>query len=93
MARKIARDIVLSGYAEKCEIQIAYAIGMADPVSVNIDCFGTETQNPKLIEQYVKDSYNLTPRGISESLHLTEVDYNRVSSYGHFGKPDLPWEQ
>jgi S-adenosylmethionine synthetase len=93
MARKIARDIVLSGYADCCEIQIAYAIGVVEPVSVNIDCFGTETQNPKLIEQYVKDSYNLTPRGISEFLHLTEVDYNRVSSYGHFGKPDLPWEQ
>ena len=93
MARKIARDIVLSGYADRCEIQIAYAIGVVEPVSVNIDCFGTETQNPKLIEQYVKDSYNLTPRGISEFLLLTEVDYNRVSSYGHFGKPDLPWEQ
>lgn len=93
MARKIARDIVLSGYADRCEIQIAYAIGVVEPVSVNIDCFGTETQNPKLIEQYVKDSYNLTPRGISEFLHLTEVNYNRVSSYGHFGKPDLPWEQ
>ena len=93
MARKIARDIVLSGYADRCEIQIAYAIGVVEPVSVNIDCFGTETQNPKLIEQYVKDSYNLTPRGISEFLHLTEVDYNRVSSYGHFGKPVLPWEQ
>ena len=93
MARKIARDIVLSGYADRCEIQIAYAIGVVEPVSVNIDCFGTETQNSKLIEQYVKDSYNLTPRGISEFLHLTEVDYNRVSSYGHFGKPDLPWEQ
>ena len=93
MARKIARDIVLSGYADRCEIQIAYAIGVVEPVSVNIDCFGTETQNPKLIEQYVKDSYNLTPRGISEFLHLTEVDYNRVSSYGHFGKSYLPWEQ
>ena len=93
MARKIARDIVLSGYADRCEIQIAYAIGVVEPVSVNIDCFGTETQNPKLIEQYVKDSYNLTPRGISEFLHLTEVDDKRVSSYGHCGKPGLPGEQ
>ena len=92
MARKIARDIVLSGYADQCEIQIAYAIGLAHPVSVNIDCFGTEHQNPKMIEQFVKDSYDLTPRGISEYLGLLKVDYNRVSSYGHFGKPDLPWE-
>lgn len=93
MARKIARDIVLSGYADKCEIQIAYAIGMTDPVSVNIDCFGTESQNPRMIEQFVKDSYDLTPRAMCESLSLREVDYNQVSSYGHFGKPGLPWEQ
>ena len=93
MARKIARDIVLSGYADKCEIQIAYAIGMTDPVSVNIDCFGTESQNPRMIGQFVKDSYDLTPRAMCESLSLREVDYNQVSSYGHFGKPGLPWER
>ena len=93
MARKIARDIVLSGYADRCEIQIAYAIGVVEPVSVNIDCFGTESQNLKMIEQFVKDSYDLTPRGISDFLHLTEVDYNKVSSYGHFGKQGLPWEE
>lgn len=92
MARKIARDIVLAGFAEQCEIQIAYAIGVVDPVSVNIDCFGTEYQSPAMIEQFVKDSYDLTPRGISEALHLTEVDYNLVSAYGHFGKKGLPWE-
>ena len=93
MARKIARDIVLSEYAEKCEIQIAYAIGMTDPVSVNIDCFGTESQNPRMIEQFVKDSYDLTPRAMCESLSLRDVDYNQVSSYGHFGKQGLPWEK
>ena len=93
MARKIARDIVLAGYADRCEIQIAYAIGLTEPVSVNIYCFGTENQNPKMIEQFVKDSYDLTPRGISERLALTKVDYNKVSSYGHFGKADLPWER
>ena len=93
MARKIARDIVLSGYVGQCEIQIAYAIGLAEPVSVNIDCFGTENQNPKMIEQYVKDSYDLTPRGMAEILGLLEVDYNQVSSYGHFGKQSLPWEK
>ncbi|WP_274939953.1 methionine adenosyltransferase [Chordicoccus furentiruminis] len=93
MARKIARDIVLSGYADKCEIQIAYAIGMTDPVSVNIDCFGTESQNPRMIEQFVKDSYDLTPRAMCESLSLRAVDYNQVSSYGHFGRPGLPWER
>lgn len=93
MGRKIARDIVLAGFADKCEIQIAYAIGLTDPVSVNIDCFGTEYQDAKFIEQYVKENYDLTPRGICEFLHLKEVDYNTVSAYGHFGKPMLPWEE
>lgn len=92
MARKVARDIVLSGYADKCEIQIAYAIGMTDPVSVNIDCFGTENQNPRFIEQFVKETYDLTPKGMCESLRLKDVDYNAVAAYGHFGKPEFPWE-
>ena len=92
MARKIARDIVLAGYADKCEVQIAYAIGLPDPVSVYVECFGTEHQDKRLIEEYVKDSYDLTPRGIIQSLDLLNVDYNRVSSGGHFGKENLPWE-
>lgn len=93
MARKIARDIVQAGYAEQCEIQIAYAIGMEDPVSVNVDCFGTEFQPLDFIQAYVGDSYDLTPRGIISRLHLLDVDYNLVSAYGHFGKPGLPWEE
>ena len=59
MARKIARDIVLAGYAEKCEVQIAYAIGVAEPVSVYVETFGTEHQDKRFIEQYVRDSYDL----------------------------------
>ena len=93
MARKIARDIVLAGYADQCEVQIAYAIGVAQPVSVHVDCFGTEFADPDMIAQYVRDSYDLTPKGIIEKLHLLDVDYNEVSSYGHFGKKDLPWEK
>ena len=93
MARKIARDIVLAGYADKCEVQIAYAIGVAEPVSVFIETFGTEHQDKRFIEQYVRDSYDLTPKGIIDSLGLLDVDYNRVSAYGHFGKDDLPWEK
>ena len=92
MARKIARDIVTAGYADKCEVQIAYAIGVASPVSVNVDCFGTEQQSSDFIEAFVRENYDLTPRGIIESLGLLDVDYNLVSSYGHFGKPGLPWE-
>ena len=93
MARKIARDIVLAGYADQCEVQIAYAIGVAEPVSVHVDCFGTQFEDPEMIEAFVKDSYDLTPRGIIERLHLLDVDYNKVSAYGHFGKKDLPWER
>ena len=93
MARKIARDIVLAGYAEKCEVQIAYAIGVAEPVSVYVETFGTEHQDKRFIEQYVRDSYDLTPKGIIDSLSLLDVDYNRVSAYGNFGKAELPWEK
>ena len=93
MARKIAVDIVRAGYADKCEVQIAYAIGVADPVSVHVETFGTEHTSPDFLEQLARENYDLTPCGIIESLHLLEVDYNTVSSYGHFGKSSLPWEK
>jgi len=92
MARKIAVDIVRTGYADQCEVQIAYAIGVAEPVSVYIETFGTEHQDKAFLEQYVRDNYDLTPRGIIDSLDLLNVDYNLVSAYGHFGKAGLPWE-
>ncbi len=92
MARKIAVDIVRAGYADKCEVQIAYAIGMSQPVSVNVETFGTEHQDKRFIEEYIRENYDLTPNGIIQAMHLLDVDYNRVSAYGHFGKTDLPWE-
>ena len=93
MARKIARDIVRAGYAERCEVQIAYAIGVAQPVSVYVETFGTQYHDKAFLSQYVRDTYDLTPRGIIQSLGLLDVDYNKVSTYGHLGKDDLPWEQ
>ncbi len=93
MARRIARDIVQAGYADRCEMQIAYAIGLEKPVAVNVECFGTESQPMDIIQAYVEDSYDLTPRGIIGKLHLLDVDYNLVSAYGHFGKKGLPWEE
>ena len=93
MARKVARDIVLAGFADKCEVQIAYAIGVAEPVSVCVDCFGTEYQNPDFIRRFAEENYDLTPRGIIQGLGLLEVDYNKTSAYGHFGKKGLPWEE
>ena len=92
MARKIAVDIVKAGYADKAEVQIAYAIGVADPVGVNIETFGTAHKDKAKIEAYVRSNYDLTPRGIIENLDLLDVDYNLVSAYGHFGKSGLPWE-
>ena len=82
-----------AGYADKCEVQLAYAIGVTQPVGVSIDCFGTEYQSPEFVEQYVRDTYDLTPKGIIQALGLLDVDYNRASAYGHFGKAGLPWEE
>ena len=93
IARKIARDIVRAGFADKCEIQIAYAIGVAEPVSIHVETFGTEHQEAGFIEDYVLNNYDLTPKGIIKGLGLLNVDFKKVSDYGHFGKADLPWEQ
>ena len=93
MARKIARDLVLAGYAGRCEVQIAYVIGVAEPVGINVETFGTGIMSGEELAEYVKASYDLTPRGIIEKLHLLDVDYNQTSAYGHFGKPGLPWEE
>jgi S-adenosylmethionine synthetase len=95
MVRKIAVevDIVRAGYADKCEVQIAYAIGVAKPVSVYIETFGTEHQDKAFLKAFVRENYDLTPKGIIQSLSLLDVDYNKVSAYGHSGKAVLPWEK
>ena len=92
ITRKIARDIVAAGYADKCEVQVAYAIGVAEPVSVHVECFGTEHQDRRFIEAYIRENYDLRPKSVIEALGLLDVDYNQVSSGGHFGKAGLPWE-
>lgn len=92
MARKISIDLVKAGYCEKCEVQIAYAIGKAEPVSVAVDTFGTGKSCSHFFQEYIRSNYNLTPNGIISYLHLLDVDYNDVSAGGHFGKSTLPWE-
>ena len=92
MARKIARDLVKGGYCDRCEVSIAYAIGKAEPVSVTIETFGTAYVCRNCLDMYVAANYDLTPQGIISCLHLLDVDYNTVSSGGHFGKGWLPWE-
>ncbi len=92
MARKIAIDLVKGGYCDKCEVQIAYAIGKADPVSVVVDSFGTGKACDHFFQDYICKNYDLTPKGIIDFLFLKKVDYNDVSAGGHFGKDWLPWE-
>ena len=93
MARKIARDFVRYGYARRCEIQLAYAIGMKEPVSVNVNCFGTASVPEIQLARMARRQYDLTPAGIISTLDLQAVDYTETSAYGHFGKPWLPWEK
>ena len=94
MARYIAKNIVASGLATKCQIQLAYAIGVVEPVSVMVETFGTGKQSDEALEQYVRDNFRLTPKGIIESLDLKRPIYARTAAYGHFGRTDvdLPWE-
>jgi len=94
MARHIAKNIVAAGLAERCEVQLAYAIGVADPVSVRTDTFGTSKVDPAIISDLVRSHFKLTPKGIIESLNLRRPIYCKTAAYGHFGRsdPDFTWE-
>jgi S-adenosylmethionine synthetase len=94
MARHIAKNIVAAGLAERCEVQLAYAIGVADPVSVLVDTFGTEHVDPAIIPDLVRAHFKLTPKGIIDSLNLRRPIYCKTAAYGHFGRsdPDFTWE-
>ena len=95
MARYIAKNIVAAGLADRCEVQLAYAIGVADPVSVLVDTFGTEKIDAKLIPGLVRANFKLKPREIIETLNLRRPIYRKTASYGHFGRsdPDFTWEK
>ena len=93
MARHLAKYVVTKGYADKCEVQLAYAIGVAEPVSINVECFGSETISVENIVNELYNHFDLTPNGIIRYLHLREPIYYKTASYGHFGKEYLPWEQ
>ena len=92
MARFLAKNIVANGYAKKCEIQLSYAIGVARPVSIFVDTFGTETIPSNEIISKV-EKFDLTPRGIINYLDLQRPIYKLTTNYGHFGKENLPWEK
>ncbi len=94
MARYIAKNIVASGLADRCEVQLAYAIGVAEPVSVLVDTFGTGKVENKKLEDLVRKNFKLTPKGIIESLDLRRPIYRKTAAYGHFGRheKDFTWE-
>jgi S-adenosylmethionine synthetase len=95
MARYIAKNIVAAGLAERCEVQLAYAIGVAEPVSVLVDTFGTEKVDPTIIPDLVRANFKLTPRSIIDSLNLRRPIYRKTAAHGHFGRtdPDFTWEK
>lgn len=93
MLRHIAKNIVANQLARKCEIQVAYAIGMDKPVSLYINTFGTATKPEEEIIQEIKEKFDLTPEGIIQYLQLKEPIYTQTTNYGHFGKENLSWEK
>ena len=95
MARYIAKNIVASGIARRCQIQLSYAIGVAEPVSINCDTFGTSSVSEDIIVNKIKEVFRLTPKGIIETLDLKRPIYEQTAAYGHFGRDDidLPWEK
>ena len=95
MARYIAKNIIAAQLAEKCEVQLAYAIGVAEPVSVLVDTKGTEKTNVERIEKLVRKHFSLTPKGIIEHLKLRRPIYKQTAAYGHFGRnePGFTWEK
>ncbi|HXW52225.1 MAG TPA: methionine adenosyltransferase [Candidatus Acidoferrales bacterium] len=94
-ARYVAKNVVASGLADRCEIQIAYAIGVAKPVSIFVECFGTNRIDEEKITALVDAHFDLRPGAIIEKLNLRRPIFRQVATYGHFGRPDLdlPWEK
>lgn len=93
MARHIAKNVVANGMARRCEIQLSYGIGMEHPISLFIDCFGTNRIPEHLIIKAIKERFDLTPEGIIEYLKLKEPVYSRTTNYGHFGRTGFAWER
>jgi len=93
MARYVAKNVVAAGLADKCEIQIAYAIGYPEPVSVHVETFGTGKINDEKIEKAIRNVFDMTPAGIIKTLNLKRPIYKETACYGHFGRSQFPWEK
>jgi len=93
MARYIAKNVVAAGLADRCELELAYAIGVPEPISVLVDTFGTEKADKAAIEQAILKVFDLTPHGIIETLQLKNPIYRATAAYGHFGRDNFSWEK
>ncbi len=93
MARYIAKNVVAAKLADKCEVQLAYAIGYPEPVSVHVTTFGTGKVDDKTIEKAIRKVFDMTPAGIIKTLDLKRPIYRQTAAYGHFGRPEFPWEK
>lgn len=93
MLRYIAKSIVANGFAKKCEVQLSYAIGMEEPLSIYVDSFGTAICSDEELAKLIKENFDLTPKGIINYLDLKKPIYRKTTNYGHFGKDDLSWEK
>jgi len=93
MARYIAKNIVAAGLAQRAQVQLAYAIGVADPVSLMVDTFGTGKVDDKKIEKAIRKVFPLRPLDIIKHLDLRKPIFQKTASYGHFGRPEFPWEK
>jgi S-adenosylmethionine synthetase len=93
MARYVAKNVVAAELCDRCEVQLAYAIGVPFPVSVMVDTFGTGKYPESKIEQAIKQVFDLSPAGIIRSLDLLKPFYEQTAAYGHFGRDHFTWEQ
>ncbi|MDW6001918.1 methionine adenosyltransferase [Vibrio mangrovi] len=91
-ARYVAKNIVAAGLADRCEIQLSYAIGVADPTSIMVETFGTEKVSLDIIVEAVRQNFDLRPYGLQEMLNLLQPIYQKTAAYGHFGRDEFPWE-
>ena len=93
MTRYVAKNVVASGLADRCEIQVAYSIGVAEPVSVSLDSFGTGVISDAELTEIIKSVFNFKPASIIEELNLKSPIYSKLAAYGHFGRNGYPWEE
>ncbi|MEK9789327.1 MAG: methionine adenosyltransferase, partial [Candidatus Woesearchaeota archaeon] len=92
-ARFIAKNLVANNLAEKCEVQLAYSIGVAEPVSISVNTFGTSDKSEEELVKIIKNNFELEPANIIDYFDLKNPIYKKTASYGHFGRSEFPWEK